>query len=81
MDTPPFEPDAVLIHREGTAHRPGCFHNDDRLIRSGEHGGWGWVSGIPAERWLRISPSHPLKAAEGDTSRLATKRCAHCPDR
>lgn len=79
MDTPPFGPNAILISPTLTAHRPGCFHNDDRLIRSGEHPGWGWIPEAAPERWLRVSPNHPLRATAGDTSRSAKKRCGHCP--
>lgn len=39
MDTPRFGPDAILIASSKKAHRPG--HNNDTMIRSGKHTGWG----------------------------------------
>ncbi len=81
MDTPPFGPNAILVSPTRMAHRPGCGHNDEPRIRSGEHSGWGWISEAAAEEWLRISADHPLQATEGDVSLLASKRCRDCSDR
>lgn len=78
MDTPPFGPDTVLIGSSKKAHRPGCQHNDDTMIRSGEHAGWGWVPQVSPEQWLRINQTNPLRATHGNTSRVAVKRCKHC---
>lgn len=80
MDTPPFGPNAILISPSSMAHRPGCGHNDDGLIRSGEHREWGWVPEAASDQWLRIGESLPLRATHGDLSRSAVKRCKDCPD-
>lgn len=78
MDTSPFDPDTILIRQRGKAHRPGCQHNDEDRIRSGEDEGWGWVREATPEQWLRISPENPLHATDGYTLSAATERCSHC---
>lgn len=81
MDTPPFGPNAILIHPDGKAHRPGCFHNDDTKIHAHVYErNWGWIPEASAEQWLRIGEGYSLRATDGDTNRTATKRCQHCPD-
>ncbi|MFJ9557785.1 hypothetical protein ACIRPH_28575 [Nocardiopsis sp. NPDC101807] len=79
MDTLPFGPNAILIHSSATAHRVGCRHNDEALIRSGDHSGWGWIPEATAEQWLRIDEGQALQATEGNTSLSAKRRCKHCP--
>ncbi|WP_116247789.1 hypothetical protein [Nocardiopsis sp. FIRDI 009] len=79
MTTPPFPPDIILISPGDTAHQPGCWHNDEAGIRSGEHPGWGWIPDATAEQWKSIGEDRPLRATHGETSREATTRCRHCP--
>lgn len=78
LDTPSFGPDTVLIASDKKAHRPCRRHNDDTMTCSKEHTGRGWVPIADPERWSRVNEAHLLRAAHGDTSRVAIQRCRYC---
>ncbi len=78
---PPYEgprptSDAILISPSGIAHRLGaCSHLPDYpwLVPPK----WGWTA--TSAGWGSISV-HPLPATEGNTSRLAERRCLDCDE-
>lgn len=70
-DRPPK--DAILVSKAGIAHHYGCEHLPDYeyLIPPD----WGWIKD-PRE-WQRIG-SHQVPATEGNTTRIAGRRCLDC---
>lgn len=68
-------PHAIIVSPAGNAHLPGCNHLSDSEIAGPK---FGWVAGLDPDAWSRISESQPLRATEGNTGRVATRRCLTC---
>ncbi|BCK67389.1 hypothetical protein Srufu_013420 [Streptomyces libani subsp. rufus] len=64
----------------GNAHLPGCDHLSDSEISAPK---FGWVASPDSDShtWSRISESEPLRATQGNTDRVATRRCQTCDAR
>lgn len=69
-----WDPNTILISPTQYAHIPGCTHLSESEIKAPR---WGWAT-VAAGSWARISPSHPVQATAGNTSRRATRRCQTC---
>ncbi|WP_234401976.1 hypothetical protein [Thermobifida halotolerans] len=66
---------SILISPRRYAHRPHCGHLSVPDIAPPV---WGWITDPDPHLWRRISEEHPVRATEGNTERLATRRCQDC---
>lgn len=69
---------AIIVSPAGNAHLPGCDHLSDSEISPPK---FGWVASPDPHTWSRISESEPLRATQGNTDRVAIRRCQTCDAR
>lgn len=71
-----WNPNTILISPTQYAHLPGCMHLSESEVKAPK---WGWTTAAGG-LWTRISPAHPAQATEGNTARLAIRRCQTCDE-
>lgn len=75
-DGPRPDSASILISPTGIAHRlGGCAHLPDHPYLVPPR--WGWTR--DASAWSSIDP-HEVAATEGNTGRIATRRCLDCDE-
>ncbi|MBT2397218.1 hypothetical protein [Streptomyces sp. ISL-100] len=74
-----FAPDTILVSQTKYAHIPGaCDHVSEEYVKAPE---WGWIPNPSPGLWGRVGRSHPVTATEGNTQRVADRRCSSCEAR
>ena len=74
-DGPRPGPESILISSTGFAHRLGCQHLPEYAWLVPPK--WGWTES--ADLWSRIGV-HPVHATQGNTHRVAERRCLDCDE-
>lgn len=72
----PQVPDTILISPTGYAHvSDECMHLTKEYVKAPR---WGMIPNPPPGLWDSLSGSNPARATEGNTERVAVKRCTFC---